>query len=144
MTMTKEEETQINLVVTPINPLTPRQAEVLRALVSGITSDEALSDKLDIERSTAHNYIYGTDTASGASNKHANRKKLGLLGTIERKYGIRPGNRAHLIAILLGDIVMFGPPEPNPFIEEGTINAPDLKTRLRSLAAPSFLTSQEE
>ncbi|MDO8451670.1 MAG: helix-turn-helix transcriptional regulator [bacterium] len=85
------------LMLTAINPFTPRQQDVLRCILSGLNPRKIIAQRLNISPETVDNHLYGIDIDGCYP---------GIFGTVERITGHRPATVANLIYILYGDVVI--------------------------------------
>ncbi|MCK4820636.1 hypothetical protein KA005_33030 [bacterium] len=79
------------LKLTPINPFSPRQGQIIELRANGLTNQE-VAKKLKIARWTVNNHI--------ANDPYS------IFARIENITGIRPAPR-NWIAPLIGDVLLF-------------------------------------
>lgn len=82
--------------VTPINPFTKRQAEVVECIANGM-SHQQTADKLGTSVQTIRNHVTGLHTSN-------EKGKGGIFGNITRSTGERPAKR-NWIAPMFGDVL---------------------------------------
>lgn len=80
------------LVITPINPFTPRQVEIIELKAEGLSSEQ-IADRLGIAHHTVQNHIHGT-------LKHGS-----IYDRTERITGRRPSS--NFISPMIGDVLFF-------------------------------------
>lgn len=88
------------LILTPINPFTTRQGEVLEFLVNGHTFKQIVNE-LGISPHTIKNIVYGYGEADINL-----RVRSGIFGVIEALTGYRPHHRRELAGLLEEDILL--------------------------------------
>lgn len=88
---------EVGYRVTPINPFTPRQVELVTLLANGHKVKEAASH-MGIAKNTAKNLIcgYGENTPG----------QRGVLGTLEAITGTRPPSHRKWLEMLKNDVLL--------------------------------------
>lgn len=83
------------LVLTPINPFTPRQGEIIELVANG-SSYKEIATKFGICAQTIKEHVAGNDCFPAKS----------IFGRIEKATGTRPGRRNWVVG-LIGDVLLF-------------------------------------
>lgn len=86
------------LIISSINPFSKRQEQIVQLRANGFTNRQ-VAHNLGISYKTVKNHISGLGGCYG-------KARLGVLGTIEKVSGERPGRR-NWVAPLVGDILFF-------------------------------------
>lgn len=95
----------------PINPFTPRQGDVIREILSGVTKNKQIAKNTGMSLGTVKNHIHGYKKKEDEIHE-AHRVKLGIFGIVEKLTGKRPYDKNELIQALLGDVVFLRKGKP--------------------------------
>lgn len=90
----------------PINPFTPRQAEVIDLMTQGVRTNKDIAHQMGISAGTVKIFYKGHQRLSPQDLGITQTKSdLGIFGIVERAKGIRP-TKGNLITRLLGDVIL--------------------------------------
>lgn len=104
MRHTEQVREPTNLVLSPINPFTPRQRDIINKQLEGRAYKQGCVD-LGIKLNTYKGIISGCETSTTKVMFSNNFYSIGILGVIERFTGKRPFPETWL-ARLLGDVIV--------------------------------------
>lgn len=98
-------------MLSPINPFSKRQEQIVHLRANGFTYP-GIAHNLGISFNTVKNHISGEPYVSGKAG-------LGILGTIEKASGERPGSH-NWVTPLFGDVIFFEDEMPKgEFVTKG-------------------------
>lgn len=99
--MITRERLRERLKLTPINPFTQRQGQVLQGLADGKSLQE-IADALGITKKTVATHLYG-----GKVTGEKPQVIKGVYNVVEEITGKRPVDKTQLITRLIGDVLLF-------------------------------------
>lgn len=96
-------ERRQRLVLEQDNPFTPRQRDILKLILEGVTDTKTISRRLGISANTAKNEIQGEPHEDWEDQDQIPNHSLGLFGVAGKYFneGTRPQNRTELLVLLL-------------------------------------------